>query len=78
MDLPDEYQPYSHLTFDDAIDAIMAEIKLLNNSKELNKEYYRGQFELLCYILPGDQMPDEVAPVVADKLGLPNIFDPDF
>lgn len=70
----------SDLTFDDAVDAMIEHIQMLNDPKELNKEYYRGQFELLYYILPIPlhSNPEEFAPTIANKLGLPNIFDPNF
>lgn len=66
------------LTYDDAISALIAEIKNLNDADDLNKEYYRGQFELLCYVLPGGMTLDEIAPDVAQELGLPDITRRDF
>ena len=67
-----------NLTYDDAISALISEIKNLNEADYLNKEYYRGQFELLCYVLPGDMTLDEIAPDVAQELGLPDITSRDF
>lgn len=67
-----------NLTYDDAISALIAEIKNLNDADDLNKEYYRGQFELLCYVLPVGMALDEIAPDVAQELGLPDITRRDF